>query len=75
MENKPEKAKMNINYLKSTDVLFEEIWLYLRSSIKSTAITKSVIIEQLILLAAKDLKETGTRSDLYHELTKLKTNN
>jgi hypothetical protein len=69
---KEPKKIANFTCVESTHDVFEEFWLYLRSQVKSTFITKSVLIEQMILLTANDIKKNGIKSELYKELSKLK---
>lgn len=69
---KPEKTGLCIRCLKTTDNVLEELWLNLRTKVKSIRVSKSDIVEQLILSAYKELDEKGKKSELYMALSKLK---
>lgn len=68
-EKQPKKA-LGIVYSQSTDNLFEELWMRIRMEFRPYKISKSQIIEQLIILAYVE-SEKDPKNKLHAQLTKL----
>jgi len=67
VEPSPEEEKLKATYYLSPEAMeaLDEAWLRLRKMAKSRAqISKSLIVEQAILLAADDLTRSGGKSQL-----------
>jgi len=64
-DSSPEKARQKATYYLSPEALqaLDEAWLSLRSLTKARAqISKSLIVEQAILLVVEELKSKGSQS-------------